>query len=559
MSIPPSMTSPRHQAPTIDPKNLLTAAPALVNALLQAGYTTAGWEKLMGSTAVNALHRHEPGVVEWTLDQMGTGCTAQEAQLSTAIRLFVLGHCVSHKQAIELLGEELLLQLAGQRVLFMQRAQEDADSSRQWYAAAMDVRPYTVAASGVDVVVFSDRDASVDALPPTPEHVLGVGSASLSVLQATPTSAVGTVLDLGTGSGIQLLAQQQACTSLTGSDVHGRALDFARATLAGNGVHAEVLQGSWFEPVQGRLFDRIVANPPFVVGTGEVGHVYRDSGLSLDGATELVVSQAADYLEPAGTATIIGAWVHTASESWRSRVARWVPATGVRAWVVQRDAVDPASYIGTWLEDESIDPRSARGRAKTSAWLQHCADMEVTAVGFGFVWLQKLADPQAPSEVVAEELEQELAGPLGDEAEEYFLRAQWLQEQSPEDIMAAAFALRPGVALEEVSVSEELTPGIQPAVVRITRMDGPRWSHEIDRHVASILKGLGVPGLSLGDTAQLYFLSQGIDFDPSLMDSAQAAEPTGHSPGAGLEQQLVGVVVDLVRHGVLIPQQLFTV
>lgn len=174
-------------------------------------------------------------------------------------------------------------------------------------------------------MIFSDADASMTQHVPGPEHVLGVGAASLSLLQATPTSPGGRVLDLGTGSGIQVLGQAGLASSITATDVHPRALDFAEATLIDSDIEAELLEGSWFEPVQGRDFDRIIANPPFVVGPPEIGHVYRDSGMDLDGASKLVVEQACAHLSPGGTAHLLGAWVHSADQSWQQRVAEWLP------------------------------------------------------------------------------------------------------------------------------------------------------------------------------------------------------------------------------------------
>src|SRR5699024_3125662 len=82
----------------------------------------------------------------------------------------------------------------------------------------------------------------------------------------------------------------------TGTAITPRCLDLAAATLAVNGLDAELLSGPWFDPVAGRRFDRIVANPPFVVGTSEVGHSYRESGLVLDGASSTVVSGAPEHL-----------------------------------------------------------------------------------------------------------------------------------------------------------------------------------------------------------------------------------------------------------------------
>ena len=133
-------------------------------------------------------------------------------------------------------------------------------------------------------------------------------------------------MDLGTGSGVQLLGQLGSAASVTGTDIHPRALDFARATVAGAtvagatvagattadgaaddtpGPQVELLTGPWFEPVSGRTFDRVTANPPFVVGPPEVDHIYRDSGLALDGATQKVASEVVDYLAPHGTAHLL--------------------------------------------------------------------------------------------------------------------------------------------------------------------------------------------------------------------------------------------------------------
>lgn len=123
-------------------------------------------------------------------------------------------------------------------------------------------------------------------------------------------------LDLGAGSGVQALAQLGCASQVTLTDVHPRALDMAEATLAAAGAlpQAELLERSWFEPVAGRTFDRIVANPPFVVGPPDIGHVYRDSGLDLDGATQLVVATAPEHLTEGGVAQLLGAWAHVRGE-----------------------------------------------------------------------------------------------------------------------------------------------------------------------------------------------------------------------------------------------------
>ena len=77
---------------------------------------------------------------------------------------------------------------------------------------------------------------------------------------------------------------------MTATDVSPRALLFAEATCAAadavstseSRTKVEFKQGSWFDPVRDQTFDRIIANPPFVVGPPTLRHVYRDSGMELD-------------------------------------------------------------------------------------------------------------------------------------------------------------------------------------------------------------------------------------------------------------------------------------
>ena len=106
------------------------------------------------------------------------------------------------------------------------------------------------------------------------------------------------------------------------------------------------------------------------------------------------------------------------------------------------------------------------------------------------------------------------------------------------DIAHSQLAVRPGVAIEHVYVTSDINSGFSPAVVRVTRTDGPRWSHDIDEHLAAILAGLNPHGLNLEETASLYFLSQGIDVSPVLMNDVIAA------------------IVDLLRHGIVLPSDL---
>ena len=505
-------------------------APRLADALRGLGYGVGGLRSLLGDDGLAALDRGEPEAVVRTIQ-----LALDRPGLAAAVAAFIVGDAVD---LIPWLGEELVADCLACGAL------REIDGR---HVAAIDVRPVDV--DGVERLVFSDRDASMTDHVPGPDHVLGVGRASRSLLDITPTDPVGTVLDLGAGCGVQALGQHRAA-SIVATDVHPRACIYAEATLAAAGLRgvsgdagadavAEVIEGSWFQPVAGRRFDRIVANPPFVVGVPEVGHVYRDSGLDLDGATELMLREVPDHLEPDGTAHLLGAWVHPDGGDWATRVASWLPKEGVEAWIIQRDVVDPAAYVGTWLRDESIDPRGPEGREKTRRWLDHFAANDVAGIGFGYITIQRI---DGPSSITCEDMPQPLGGPFRDEAAEWLLRSAWLRDKNAEEILAGAYRVRPGVAVERVELAgtgDDPEQGFSPAALRVTRTDGPRWSHDTDDAIVRILSALHP--------------------DAALSTVLDVMAMLGALPEDGLDEikeAVVPVIVDLVRHGLVLPAEM---
>ena len=501
--------------------SLLTAlAPALRTALTRVQYDADTVLDVLGADAHTALGRSEPVPVRRAARTAG--------ELGTLIRLLLLGDGLPEAEVAAALAP-----LDIDRAVAAGLLARDGDLIR----AALDLRPLDLG-SGTRWVL-SDLDDSMRRRTLSADHVLGVGHASLSLLRATPTDPVGSVLDLGTGCGVQAVHAAGYAGTVTGTDVSRRALWLAEATAALNELDIEWAEGSWFEPVAGRRFDQVVANPPFVVGPARVEHTYRDSGLGLDGASELVISQAPALLNPGGTAAMLASWIHTGDADWRTRVAGWLPDHGVDAWIVQRDIADPALYVGTWLRDAGLDPRDPQAQHRAEQWLAAFDAADVEGIGFGFVYLRAI---DGPTEVLAEDLTHGFDDPLGSEAPAHFRRSAWLRSVIADNEIAwrTRFTVDTATALERVLLPGN--NGWEQQAVRLHRGNGPQWQHEIDDTLAALLAGMRPDGLPLEELVELL-----------------AVGHTGTLATPQFRSEALTAITGLVRHGLITPEGLTAV
>jgi len=120
------------------------------------------------------------------------------------------------------------------------------------------------------------------------------------------------VLDMGTGSGAIAIsiALAHASARVTATDISPEALAMARDNAQSLRASIEFIAGSWYAGVNGRRFDLIVSNPPYVAGGDP--HLSRGdlrfepqtalTDGSADGLASLraIVGGAATHLEPGG-------------------------------------------------------------------------------------------------------------------------------------------------------------------------------------------------------------------------------------------------------------------
>jgi hypothetical protein len=438
----------------------------LRDALLAATYHVEPVQALLGAQAHSALARGErvPAL----------RATAGGSPLATLVRLYLIGvDCAEAdvRRAFDPLPAETAV------------AAGLLESTVDGYRAGLDLRPY--GEGDTDWWVVSDIAADVRPGPLRPDHVLGVGGASVTLAQATVRHPAGSALDLGVGCGVQSLHLSRHAGAVTGTDVNLRALRLARLTAGLNGHHWELLPGvpgDFFAPVAGRRFDLVVSNPPFVIGPGDSGYLYRDSGVPGDETCRRLLADVPSYLNDGGWCQLLANWVHHPDQPWQDRVADWLAGTGCDAWVWQREVQDPGEYVSMWLRDGG-EEGSPGYDGKYGRWLDWLAAHDVAAVGFGIVTLRASgsSDPVVRIEEVRHRVEQ----PTGPHIGSWFDRQDWLR--GTPDLRAARLTAAPGLQLEQqAGIGAD---GWEVDRQRLRLPDGLRWHTDVDAITVDLVAG----------------------------------------------------------------------
>ena len=278
-----------------------------------------------------------------------------------------------------------------------------------WMRALFDLRPHAATLPGGDHEwwVASDLGEVQTGKPLADDHVLGIGGATLTLLEMTVRERVDSALDVGCGCGIQALYLATHAERVVATDLSSRACALTQFNAALNEAVIDVREGSLFEPVEGETFDLIVTNPPFVITPDSVRGAaglleYRDGGMDRDNLIRAVLRGAPACMNEGGTLQMLANWEIPADRNpdtqWSWRVDSWLDGLPVDAWVVQRDVLDPARYVDMWIRDSGgqLMDRADYERAFTS-WLADFRRAGTGAIGMGFVALRRLDEAEAAS------------------------------------------------------------------------------------------------------------------------------------------------------------------
>ena len=337
--------------------------------LLSTGYTEAGVCTALDMKSLSGISGAD---IPFLLRR-----TNQETPLHTLIRQFLVEvpcdiDAVQH--AIQPMDLETWLQ-AGLLI-------KDGSSLR----AAVKLLPFK------NVVLAFDRPDTLLS-DHREQYVMGIGRSTLTLMNLTIRHHSSATLDLGTGCGTHALLAASHSERVMALDLNPRAVQFSDFNARLNGLsHVECLHGDLFEPVQGRTFDLVVSNPPFVISP-EFQYIYRDGGMSGDQITQKIVSQVPQYLNEGGYCQILCNWAEMAGKDWHERLREWFADSGCDAWVMRSESLDAATYASTWIQHTEKAASEEYGH-RFEEWLAYYERLGIVSMGAGLITMRKSSRKQ---------------------------------------------------------------------------------------------------------------------------------------------------------------------
>ncbi|WP_284980122.1 methyltransferase [Arthrobacter sp. fls2-241-R2A-200] len=527
-------------APRGDQPGLLAA---LASDLRTLSYTVDGVAEFLGESASEALSRDQlvPALV--VTERRSTSEDPAVRALAVLVGLWLLAVPQSEADVDAALPGVLTRGLAD-----LGLATVDSGIVR----AKVDLRPYgwdanSDGSGGANLWVASDLAAHQQPGVLRHDHVLGIGRASTTLVQATIRENVKRALDVGTGCGIQTFHLLHHCEHVTATDISERALAFTRFNLLLNarelGLDPDHLDrrvtlrpGSLLEPVAGEHFGLVVSNPPFVITPRTGGEsvadqfTYRDGGLAGDGIVAALVTSLAHVLEPGGIAQMLGNWEIPSGNRWMDRPTDWVRDSGQDAWFIQREQVGPEQYAETWLQDASQNRDDGHYKASYAAYLDDFASRSVQGIGFGMIFLRRPFASSGPIIDRFEEITHPIEQPVGPHLGAAVHRADW--------VVANTLAEAHLLVAEDVTEERHQRPGAEhPGVILLRQGAGLRRTNLLSTELAGFVSACDGQ-LTVGQiiSALVALLGGAEDFDEQ-----------------GFRDRLLQDVTNLVLEGFLLP------
>lgn len=358
-------------------------------------------------------------------------------------------------------------------------------------------------------------------------YVPTISQPAIHLIAFSVQRPVRTVLDLCGGCGLHSMVASRFAETVVSTDLNPRAKEFAQFNAALNGCqNVEVVSGDLFEPVEGRKFDLILSNPPFVISPSESA-TFRDNPFELDGFLSKILTEAPAFLTDGGFFQTTCEWVETPGQAWQDRLRGWLSDCGCDAWVLQANRQLPESYARDRLREMSADENELAEGLK--AWTRYFEQRRVDAIYGGLVFLRRR---QGENWFDVTELSQGISKQVGDAILEGFASRDLLfSAAGDEALLACRLRVAPGLRQEEVSIWQDDGWRLESIALRLE--DGLPVTIGVDKHLRDLI------GLFDGRRVTEQVLDE---FAKKLGMPAAAARP-----------QSLQMVRQFMRSGILVP------
>ncbi len=380
--------------------------------------------------------------------------TSQETPLNVMIRMFLMGVAASPATASKATGPRSADDWVALGLFRKDQGQYRA--TVQLYLAG-------------DLLIASDMPVVTAGRVTMPrDAVMGVLQTTLDLSAMMIRRHVGSVLDLGCGAGLLALQAAGFATSVVAADINPRAAAFVRfnAALAGK-TNVEAVAGDRFAPVQGRTFDLIIANPPYVISP-ESRFTFRDSGMKLDAFCRSLAEKAGTHLNPGGHFQMFCDFAHVSGENPAKRVASWFAGSGCDVVVSRLSTLPPRDYAEHWCRMTGAAANQQEFMNRLGSWLQYYQSERVEAITHALVTMRRPSPGAADAPVAGDvpddgrapwirfdEIPDRVQGSAGEQIARGFTSRDFLRRTGDEALLAASMVAAPELRLaREVAPSE---------------------------------------------------------------------------------------------------------
>ena len=474
--------------------------------LREANYSADGLVAAFGHAEPPSPHLR---TLPWLLDRTG-----EESQFHTLVRLFFMNVAVP-RETLERTLPAWFADLCRDHGM----VSEDAGETRATMLINAE-REFLIASDPYRRMLSPERL----------DHVLTVNPTSVHLAQFALRTPVATTLDLAAGGGIQALFAADSSTEVLATDLNERAVAYARFNARLNGLeNIRCVVGDGFAAAEGRTFDRILCNPPFVLAPA-LEYLYRDSGMELDLFCQGLVAEAPAHLNEGGCFQMIFEWVQREDDpDWQTPLRTWFDGSGCDVWVIKEYTDSPEDYTQLRLREVIADGPDAEAELFLR-WVESLRQRRVKTINGGLVLMRRRS---GPTWTRFEALTEPTDGPFNAAVAGALVRFDFLAaHESDDSLLAARLRLSPEARVDQrYAVSDR---DWRSERIRLRLMAGVPRSVKLAADMAN-------------------FLAQ-LDGSRTLGEAAEAlAKETGNDP-AHVRGEVVRVVRDFMELGFILPE-----